>query len=374
MDHPSPHLYRQAGLAAGAEKAVLDRALEQMARNEVCNASPIVSLKHLAHLTGAPYLYLRDIVSRAVDPYVDIITPKRSGGRRRISAPEPGLMDVQRVILKRALSRIPQHPSSFAYRQGMSIVECARRHLGAKWLVKRDLHDFFGSISERRVYPVFRGGGYSSLMSLELTRLCTRTFFSETRKFGQTRYTTIPSYAVNTIGYLPQGGPASGALANAVATSMDYALAELAQEWSLVYTRYSDDLVFSAGQGFNRTKAARFVGAATRIVGAQGFTLHEKKTRVVPPGARHIVLGLLVDGDVVRLVPEFRRRIQVHIRGVDKFGLRPHATHRGFRSLFSFVSHVDGCLPFAMSVEPEWARETSNTWRQILDARGFPVA
>lgn len=282
-------------------------------------------------------------------------------------------MDVQRVILKRALGNIPQHPSSFAYRQGISIVECARRHLGARWLVKLDLHDFFGSISERQVYLVFRARGYSRLMSLELARLCTRAGLSGSQRVGSTRYSAIPSYAVNTVGYLPQGGPTSGALANAVATPMDYALAGLAQEWGLVYTRYSDDLVFSAGHGFNRAIAVRIIGKATSAVRSQGFILHERKTRIIPPGARHIVLGLLVDGDVVRLTPEFRRRINVHLRGVDKFGLRSHAIHRGFRSLFSFVNHIDGCLAFAMSVEPEWARETVSAWRQILRAQAFPV-
>jgi hypothetical protein len=35
------------------------------------------------------------------------------------------------------------------------------------------------------------------------------------------------------------------------------------------------------------------------------------KTRIVPPAARHVILGLLVDHDRVRLQPEYKRRIDI---------------------------------------------------------------
>jgi len=351
----------------------LDRAIDRMAHTEVHDALPILSLKHLAHLSGTPYLYLRDIVARAIDPYIDIALSKNSGGTRPISAPEPILMDVQRIVLRRALRSFPQHPASFAYRKYRSIVDCAWRHVGARWLVKLDLHDFFGQISERQVYRIFKARGYSSLVSLELARICTRVNHSWVHRERDSRYTAIPSYAVDVVGHLPQGGPSSGALANAVATPMDHVLADLAEEKRFVYTRYSDDLVFSSDGEFHREKAVALIGKVAKAVKAQGFALHRRKTRIIPPGARHMVLGLLIDRASVRLTPEFRRRIQVHIRGVRKFGLQPHAEHRGFRSVLSFVSHVDGALAFAMDVEQEWARQTTDAWRQVLTAQGFPL-
>lgn len=372
MDRSPPHLYRARGLNAGVPEPVLDSALAQTARNTSRGVLPILSLKHLAQISGAPYVYLREIVQRIRDPYTDLALRKPRGGVRPISAPEPMLMDVQRVILRRALRSLPHHPSSFAYQSGKSIVDCAWQHAGARWLIKLDLHSFFDRINERQVYRVFREQGFSNLVSLELARLCTRVPHDVVHQV-ETKYTAIPTYAVNAQGHLPQGGPTSGAISNAVATPLDHDLNELAMSHRLVYSRYSDDLVFSSSRQFDRTQAKSLVQEAGQVIRHKDYVLHDRKTRIVSPGARHVVLGLLVGDDRVRLLPEFRRRVEVHIRGVRKFGLQQHAAHRGFRSAFSFVSHVDGCLAFALAVEPEWAHVTGDAWRDALSRHGFPA-
>lgn len=281
-------------------------------------------------------------------------------------------MDVHRVILRRALTNLPLHPSSYAYQEGRTIYECAQQHLGARWMLKFDLHDFFGQVLERDVFRVFQDRGYSPLVSLELARICTRARISSGGS-NAGRYGRIPTYDVNVRGRLPQGAPTSGALSNAVATPLDHDLHAFATGAGFVYTRYSDDMVMSSGHDFDRTQAVPMIREVTRLVAAQRFRLHRKKTRVIPPGARHIVLGLLVDGDEVRLTPEFRRRVEVHIRGVREFGLVRHADHRGFRSLLSFISHVDGCLAFAHSVESTWAHNQRLAWRTALRNEGLRV-
>jgi hypothetical protein len=370
MDPSTPHRYIKGGKEAGVPERVLHASLKQIAKTQGRGAGPILSLGHLAHLTGAPYLYLREIVQRRRDPYVSIARPKRTGGIRWISAPEPVLMDVQRLILRRALSGLALHPFSFAYQEGRTIQQCARQHLGARWMIKFDLHDFFGQVEERDVFRIFEGRGYSPLVALELARICTRSLIS-TSGSNSGRYGAIPTYDVNVSGRLPQGAPTSGALSNLVATPLDHDLHALATDAGFSYTRYSDDMVMSTSSDFDRTQAVPMIREVTRIVAAHRFRLHHKKTRVIPPGARHIVLGLLVDGDEVRLTPEFRRRIEVHIRGVRQFGLIRHADHRGFRSLLSFVNHVEGCLAFAHSVERTWADNRRAEWRAALREHGL---
>ena len=372
MEQPSPHLYRQQGRGLGLPEDVLNAAISRTTQIENTGAGSILSLRHLAHLTGAPYLYLREIVQRSRDPYQTLTRPKRTGGSREISAPEPMLMDVQRFILRRALRNLPHHPASYAYRRGLSILDCATQHLGARWMIKLDLHDFFGSINERDAYQVFLERSYSPLVSLELARLCTRSRTADYWGKANRRYQAIPSYNVNVMGCLPQGGPTSGALANAVTTPLDHALHEAAMTGGLAFTRYSDDLVLSSESAFDRARAKRIIRDVTQIVQAHHFHLHDKKTRLIPPGTRHIVLGLLV-ADRVRLLPEYRRRIEVHVNGVTKFGLAGHAEHRGFRSVLSFISHVEGSLSFAKSIEPDWAHRTEDKWIAALRANQYPI-
>lgn len=372
MDHPTSHQYVRGGREAGIPEPILSAGAAQIAKIQANGAGPILSLGHLAHMTGAPYLYLREIVQRRRDPYGDIARPKRTGGIRWLSAPEPVLMDVQRVILRRALRNLPMHPFSFAYQERRTIRQCAEQHLGVRWMLKFDLHDFFGKVEERDVFRVFEGRGYSPLVSLELARICTRAPVASVGA-SNGKYPAIPTYDVNVAGRLPQGAPTSGALANAVASPLDQDLFGFATDAGFVYTRYSDDLILSTIQDFDRTRARHIIREVARFVAAHRFRLHHKKTRIIPPGARHIVLGLIVDGDEVRLTPEFRRRVEVHIRGVRRFGLVQHADHRGFRSLLSFVNHVEGCIAFASSIERPWADAQRVMWRAALGHQGLRI-
>lgn len=377
MTETPPHLYLKQGLASGVPRPVMEGARRQRQLNQQAGSLPILSLNHLARLSGVSLAYLREIVKRQSDPYQNIQLEKRGGGSRPISAPEPLLLEVQRVVLDRALNGAPLHVSAHAYRKNHSVVGCARQHTGARWLIKLDLHDFFGRIDERHAYRAFRSRLYSPLVSFELARLCTRldprAHIRDARLASlERRYTVIPEYPTGTLGRLPQGAPTSGALANMSAFSMDHEISEYVLNEGLVYTRYSDDLTFSTASDLHRSDAKRIVRDIGQLVQKHGHALHSKKTRIVPPGARHVVLGLLLDGDAVRLLPEFRRRVEVHVRGVSKFGLVEHSDHRDFRSVLSFVNHVEGCLAFALDVDREWSANMREQWNTALGLSGYP--
>lgn len=362
-----PHLYTREGLERGLTVAAVSRAVERTKTLTERGVFPLLSLGHLAQVTGASYDYLRELVARRRDPYEEFSMPKRSGGTRQIAAPEPMLMDVQRWILDHILISVPTSGSSFAYRRGISIVDCASQHRGARWLLKLDLHSFFDSIGERSVYRVFKELGYDKLVSFELARITTRAETATSAPWRAHR-STIPSYSVTQQGRLPQGAPSSGALANAAAGPLDESLIEYATKHRLVYTRYSDDLTFSSATDFERENAVQHLRALGALIRAGGFTVHNSKTRIVPPGARRIVLGLLVD-DTVRLMPEHIRRIENHLRGAEKFGLANHAAFRGFDSAISFVNHLDGWIAFGLGVE----RARAEQWRERL-SRLVPTA
>ncbi len=327
----------------------------------------VETLGQLARVTDVPYWYLRAVVERKRDPYASLLRTKRDGSIRPISAPEPLLMEVQRWILRNILSDVPQHVASYAYRESRSIVDCAREHVGARWLVKMDIHDFFGTVTEQRVYRVFRDLGYKALFSLELARLCTRVARRSTTRAPGLRYRVVPAYVSESIGVLPQGGPTSGALANAVATKMDRTLHGISHRRGLIYTRYSDDLIFSADDSWDRKKSRDLISQVTAIAVDNGFEIHKKKTHVVPPGARHVAVGLMITDDAVRLLPEFRRKIEIHVRGVENNGILHHAQHRDFEEPSAMVNYVGGCISFALAVENEWAQAMQRRWLTALE-------
>jgi RNA-directed DNA polymerase len=376
MISASPHLYRKSAKDKGIRPEIVERALQQSKRPEEQGLPAILTLGHLAHLTGADYQYLREIVTRERDAYRTFIIRKRNGGQRLIAAPEPKLVAVQRWIVDEVLLKRQSHSASFAYSRGASPLNCARRHLGARWLVKVDIHDFFESISERRAFFVFLSCGYQPLVSFELARLCTRISTGRSVNDQQwqvdRRSNGIAAYSRGLMGHLPQGAPTSPLLSNLVSKPLDTVIEKVAEKYNVTYTRYSDDLAFSTSGDFTHQIATHLLTDVEHVLAAFGHIMHRKKTTISPPGARKIVLGLLVDGRQLKLPREFRERLADHIRGVETFGLAHHAAHRHFASLWGMVRHITGVLTYAGSVDSSFAAPLKARLLETLKAQHWP--
>ena len=374
----SPQSYaRQAPPSVSAE--ILGRALAQAERVERRGLTAVLTLGHLANQTGVPYQVLRDIVARRSDPY-DEFRMRRNGSRlpRVISSPTTSSRRAQSWILRRILNRVTAHSSSYAYEPRKSIRACAEQHVGARWMLKVDLHDFFHSIDETQVYSVFLSLGYQPLVSFEMARICTRgakPAFPPLAKYrrihSETIYEQIGDYQAFALGFLPQGSPTSGVLANLVCQDMDRALAALSSEAGATFTRYADDMTFSWSDNRSRGEVLSLLRSVDGVVSSHGFQLHRKKTRIVPPGARKVVLGLLVDGESPRLTTKTRRRIDEHLRCADKYGCRSHAHERNFDDVLGLIRHVTGLLNFAADIDASWATDRRQAWEEILEDQGF---
>jgi RNA-directed DNA polymerase len=365
----SPHLYVREGLAIGRPPELLEIIVSRAQATERLGIASVLSLKHLAHQTGADHSYLRDIVGRKTDPYTTFLL----NGKRLISSPSQSLLAVQRWLLAHTVGRVSCHPSSFAYERHKSITQCARRHLGADWLVKLDLHDFFASIDERQIFQVIAGLGFGNLVAFEIARLCTRPGIGARHRVAPRnlaaldRYTVIKQYRTSAgPGFLPQGCPTSGALANLVMRDIDTQITEAISGTGISYTRYADDITFSASGSFSRRQASELIQMADEMLGRSGFLRHKKKTRVSPPGARKIVLGLLVDGERLRIPVDTRNRIINDIRGAEKFGLTAHARHRNFSSTIAFSERLAGMLAYCHDVDADWTAPLWRRWAAVM--------
>lgn len=377
----SPQRYRELGLEKGYDPEVVDRGAEVI--SDFLDAfpalPPILTLGHLAARTGIPYYKLRKIVAgqRTLE-YQYFRIRKRSGGRRLISVPEPDLMHVQRWIAGHLLAGQPVHRASAAFRPKASIRKCASQHCGARWLIKLDISGFFGSISEIQIYRVFRGMGYAPLVSFELARVCTHApAYSKryqqdsewlVRKRGSRKF-----YAQWGIGFLPQGGPSSPMLSNLIMVEADKKIAKLAASQGLTYTRYSDDITFSTTQGYDRERAEKIVRDTTAILRPMGLAVNPKKTRIIPPSGRKIVLGLLVDGPNPKLTLDFRDRIRQHLYYLKKFGPEAHQRERRFDTVSGLYRHVRGLIDFAKSIDEDYAARVRKEFEAINWSLDFTV-
>ena len=362
-----PRPYKEEGLARGRDLATLKNALAQAQRVQSNGLPAILTLRHLAQHVGVPYLLLREVVSRRRDtPYREFPVAKRSGGWRRIYVPEPLLLRTQRWISRYVLAKLKPHKASVAYAPESSIFKATEEHCRCQWLIKVDIKDFFESISERQAYLVYLQAGYQPLVAFELARLCTWIFDERSKRYKRKRWQSSParrsdrqvigSYESLQIGHLPQGAPTSPMLSNLVMARFDEAVEALAVSEDCAYTRYSDDLVISSETPeFGRPRAEALIRKIFLLMREHGFEPNQAKTVIAPPGARKVVLGLLVDSERPRLTREFKSRLESHVHGVVKFGPVQHAAHRGFQSIFGMRRHLHGLLAHAKRIDPLFA-------------------
>jgi hypothetical protein len=327
-----------------------------------------------------------DIVARNVFPYRTIEIRKPQGGLREIHRPDDDLMAFQRRLLNDLYDLTSPHPAAYAYVPGVSTVQCAQQHASSHTVIRLDIADFFHSVKERSVFDVLLGLGRSRLSTYELTGLVTIESDSATSRINSGsgpspvptprvafcprcgRELTHPErnymYQGQREGHLPQGAPTSGLLSNLVMKPIDEWLWAYARRHRLRYTRYSDDMHFSSTStsAVTREVTDALVADVRNVLDAFGFRLNDRKTRVLRPGSRRQVLGLLVDGPTPRLPKEMRRRIDMNLRGVREHGLVRHAAHLGMADAMSAYQYISGLISYASGVEPAWAAIRHGEW------------
>lgn len=247
-----------------------------------------------------------------VSHYRRFTIPKKTGGERTISAPMPRLKRAQYWVLDALLARAPLHEAAHGFVPGRSIVTNAAAHVGRDVVVNLDLKDFFPTLDYRRIKGKFRGLGYAEPVATVLALICTEPDVDAVEIDGQRLY------AARGPRRLPQGAPTSPALTNLVCTRLDARLAGLAASLGFAYTRYADDLTFSAS-GEAAGKVGPLLKYVHAIVAAEGFTVHPDKTRVMRRGRHQEVTGLTVN-ERVAVPRETLRRFRALLHGIERHG------------------------------------------------------
>lgn len=371
MTQWNPNLFRKEGLSKGYDSHYLTRLVEQGEAINERNLPVVFSLAHLANLSHTLYSDLHGFVSRNElerkdFPYKNFSISKRTGGKRWISIPTPALMAVQYWINQNILNRVIPHAAAYAYVPKRKIIQHAQRHCGSGWLIKIDIKDFFGNISERQVFDVFLNLGYPKLLSFEMARLCTRvTPKRKGKRWCNTNNEhTITGYDSKFVGSLPQGAPTSPALSNLVCIGLDKQLTSLAISEGATYSRYADDICFSLPMGC-RKSALHIKKEISKILHGYGFSDNSKKTRLIPPGARKVLTGLNVNNDTPRIPKEIRDSVRMHLYYAKKNGIAIHCKTRGFRSVIGFHNYLSGVIGYIYSIDSNMGNKFRNEFNSL---------
>ncbi|AKI99110.1 RNA-directed DNA polymerase [Archangium gephyra] len=217
--------------------------------------------------------------------------PKRDGGKRTITSPKKELKEAQRWVLANVVERLPVHGAAHGFVAGRSIVTNALAHKAADVVVKMDIKDFFPSVTWQRVKGLLRKGGLAESTATLLALMATEAPREVVQFRGKTLYVAKGPRA------LPQGAPTSPGITNALCLRLDKRLSALSRRLGFTYTRYADDMTFSWRRSRGKTEApvAVLIARVEKVLEAEGFRVHPDKTRVMRPGNRQVVTGLVVN-------------------------------------------------------------------------------
>ncbi|MEZ0231082.1 MAG: reverse transcriptase family protein, partial [Planctomycetota bacterium] len=265
---------------------------------------------------------------------------KKTGGERVISAPMPRLKNLQRWILESVLDKVALHPAAHGFRHERSILSNAQPHVGSPIVVNLDLKDFFPSIRYPRVKGLFRWLGYSEQVATILALVTTAPDVEEVVLDG-TRW-----FVATTQRRLPQGAPTSPAITNVLCDRLDRRLTTAAAVLGFTYTRYADDLTFSAKPDL-QVDVGKLLRRTKWLVEKDGLEVHPKKTRVLRKASRQEVTGLVVNAKAA--VPrEALRRFRAVLQQIDKHG--PKGKKWGESD--DVLASIDGFANYVFMINP----------------------
>lgn len=300
-----------------------------------------------------------DRKTSTVTHYIRFQIPKKTGGVRQISAPMPRLKAVQHWLLQHILEKVETNDCAHGFRAGRSIVTNARPHVGAETIINLDLQDFFPSITYRRVKGLFRSLGYSEAAATIFGLLCTEPTTEEVELDGRKYFVATGAR------HLPQGAPTSPAITNILCRRLDRRLMKVADELGFIYTRYADDLTFSAS-GENLRHLSSVLARVQAIVTHEGFTVHPTKTRVIRRSRQQDVTGVVVNSKP-NVSRQELKRFRSTLYQIERDG--PASKHWGHSQ--DVIASIQGFANFVYMVNPEKGVELQRRVRSIVEKYGW---
>lgn len=205
------------------------------------------------------------------------IKKRRGGGMRDVAQPAREVKSLQRAIVSFFKNEVNIHSCATAYEEGSSIAKNAKRHAGAKYILKLDFSKFFESIGGVDIeffLKRFKGEKINdSDINFILRALCWDGGAG------------LPLC-------LCIGAPSSPFFSNAIMYAFDDVVNAECSARGIVYTRYSDDMSFSGNYREELLQTEAFIENLCRSSVSPKLILNSKKRVLVGRSKRIFITGI----------------------------------------------------------------------------------
>ncbi|MBN9788239.1 RNA-directed DNA polymerase [Pseudonocardia sp. TMWB2A] len=304
-------------------------------------------ISELSELSGMLEKDVRQIAKSAPIRYKHYTIDKRNGGKRPIAQPAREVKILQKILIAHYLSDLPIHPAATAYEKGTSIRKNADKHSPSGAILKLDFKDFF---------PSFRFDDWLAFsVKHDLFEDNEDRILAGNLMFHQARGSSILRLAI--------GAPASPRLSNLLMYDFDRLVSELVATHTVIYTRYADDLTFSANRTGYLQPVEKIVRTILQELAFPKLKLNDQKRVLATKKYRRSVTGLiLTNDDRVSIGRERKKLIRSMVDHYRK-GLMNDEQKKKLKGLIAFARDVEP--EFVSRLETKYGKDLIEAIRHI---------
>lgn len=317
---------------------------------------------HLAYQIGIPPYRLINIIRDRDSLYNTYKIRKKAGGYRWIMSPNEDLKLIQNWIKTNILDKLYVHDAANAFIKGKSIIINAEKHKGKELILNIDLYRYFDTITEKRVFGLFKKLGYTEKLSFDIAQLlCVhppKTYWKDIIIENRIKKKFIKSKPA----ILPQGAPTSPIISNIVSVKLDEIFTKYTSKCGVCYSRYADDITFSGNR-----KNMISLKVIKKIIRQQGFTINIKKTKYLSNCKKQTVTGLTVNNGIF-VNKKTTKYIKQELYYCLKYGYKNHLSFKQSKGIEPRAGYKDwlfGKICFIYSVEKEKGEKLFSMYNQI---------
>ena len=240
--------------------------------------------------------------------------------------------------------------------KGKSIRTNSEPHLESILLVKLDLKNFYEQIDYERIFNSLINLGVDEDKSKLISKICT----------------------IN--GNLVQGFSTSPVISNIVTNDLDIILQEYCLTQKINYSRYADDMSFSAMHhniDINKIK---------ELIEEFGYSINQEKTKILKRGFFQTVTGLTIFDNIRPRIPKrIKRNLRLEVYYINKYGIKNHSIRRLVKygkynkktnaeeelkeEINRTRERIEGWINFTKGIEPEFSLKIKNLFEKRHDLK-----
>ena len=313
--------------------------------NQAISERAFTELKSIMDLPIAQKIDIDNIKEH----YSEFFIPKKSGGLRKIDAPDDDLKLILKLVkeyLEKTLMILP-HESAHAYVHSRSTLTSLKVHQAneSKWFLKLDLKDFFPSHTKEYIMKT-------------ISNIYPIGFLLKDPEYKKLFERAIDLALLDNA--LPQGTPLSPTLTNLLMVSIDYQImhALYKRYKNVVYTRYADDMLISSKYKFNPKETEKLIKDILRNNECP-FQIKSEKTRFGSSAGQNWNLGVMLNKD---------NNLTIGHRQNQKFRAMLFNIFKDHESNIQWTPEdkavLGGLISYYKSIEPEYVTSTIAKYEQ----------